>query len=193
MALVVLGWAAGCGSSGAATGTALTPGATTSYGLATLKPGTQLGLLDVDLVNRSQRPVTLESVSGIGRGLGTVIRVVKVKIAPVETGNKGTPGGPMRFDPPVAWWPPTWTCGKQVLRPLRGFRPAPAAWRACGSSCRLPGPASSRSPAMSCANPGRNAVPPADPDRIQAPGRELAQVQRIRLPGQAAVPGEEAG
>jgi len=96
-----------------------------TYGLAPLKPGTQLGLLDVALVNRSRLPITLESVEGIGRGLGTVIRVVEVKIAPAHgTGRKDTPGGACQTDPPV-WWVGRGTCIKQRLLPLHGFRLAP--------------------------------------------------------------------
>ena len=122
---VLLCAAVGCTASTPATGTALVPGATTSYGLAPLKPGTQLGLLDVDLVNRSKSPVTLESISGIGRRLGTVIRVVEVKIAPAHgNGSKDVPGGAYETDPPV-FWAGKGTCLKQTMVPLRGFRLAP--------------------------------------------------------------------
>ena len=31
------------------------------------------------------------------------------------------PGGAYRTDPPIAWWPPTGTCGRQVLDPVRGY------------------------------------------------------------------------
>ncbi len=125
IAAVVLCVAAGCAASAPATATALNPGAEMTYGLAPLKPGTQLGLLDVDLVNRSRLPITLESVEGIGRGLGTVIRVVEVKIAPAHgTGRQDTPGGAYQTDPPV-WWVGRGTCIKQRLLPLHGFRLAP--------------------------------------------------------------------
>lgn len=116
---------AGCGSSGVANGTALNPGYATIYGIAPIKPGTQLGLLDVDLLNRSPMPITLASVTGLGRGLGTAIHVVEVKIAPADSGNRSTPGGAYQTDPPVFWSSSTRTCSTQELRPLRGFRIAP--------------------------------------------------------------------
>ena len=51
-------------------------------GLAPLKPGTQLGLLDIYLQSPSRSPITLGSVRGIGRGLGTVIKVIEAKSVP---------------------------------------------------------------------------------------------------------------
>jgi len=124
-ALAGLGVAVGCGSPSPGTGTALITGAVTTYGLAPLKPGTQLGLLDVDLVNRSHLPITLDSVTGTGHGLGTVIRVVEVKIAPAHgNGSTDTPGGGYETDPPV-WWVGHGTCLKQAMVPLHGFRLAP--------------------------------------------------------------------
>jgi hypothetical protein len=121
----MLFWGAGCGPPGVATGTALDPGNTTIYGLAPLKPGTQLGLLDVDLLNRSQSSITLKSVSGVGHSLGTVIRVVEVQIAPAHgNGSQDTPGGAYQTDPPVFWTSPQ-TCSTQELRSLRGFRIPP--------------------------------------------------------------------
>jgi hypothetical protein len=127
MTAVLLCAAVGCTTSAPPTGAALVRGATTSYGLAPLKPGTQLGLLDVDLVNRSHSPITLVSISGIGRGLGTVIRVVEVKIAPAHgNGSKDAPGGAYETDPPV-YWVGKGTCLKQAMVPLHGFRLAPGA------------------------------------------------------------------
>jgi hypothetical protein len=122
IAAVLLCAAMGCTTSAPPTGTALVSGATTSYGLAPLKPGTQLGLLDVDLVNRSHSSIRLESISGVGRGLGTVIRVVEVKIAPAHgNGSKDVPGGAYETDPPV-FWVRKGTCLKQALVPIHGFR-----------------------------------------------------------------------
>jgi hypothetical protein len=128
--LVLVFLVVGCGGSPASsfpTGAALDPGYAMLYGLAPLKPGTQLGLLDVDLLNRGNAAITLDSVSGIGRGLGTTIKVVEVKIAPSEAGNKGTTGGAFEVDPPVYFWKPTNSCGRQVLLRLRGFRLAAGA------------------------------------------------------------------
>jgi hypothetical protein len=130
VAALVLCAAAGCAASSPATGTALVPGYKNSYGLAPLKPGTQLGLLDIYLQNRSQSPITIDSVRGIGRGLGTVIKVAEVKIAPARgAGGKVTPdgvgGGAYATDPPVMWTGPG-KCNKEQLVPLHGFRLPPA-------------------------------------------------------------------
>jgi hypothetical protein len=125
IATVVLCAAAGCATSAPASGTALDAGFGMTYGLAPLKPGAQLGLLDVDLVNRSHVPITLEAVIGIGRGLGTVIHVVEVKIAPGHgNGSTDTPGGAYETDPLVSWVSKG-TCNKQMMVPLHGFRLAP--------------------------------------------------------------------
>jgi hypothetical protein len=69
----------------------------------------------------------LQSVSFPGRGVGTVVRIVQTEIGPSIAGKippsqitKGVPGA-YRTDPPVSWWPPTRTCGKQVLDPVRGY------------------------------------------------------------------------
>lgn len=125
IATVVLCAATGCATSAPASGTALDAGNGMNYGLAPLKPGEQLGLLDVDLVNRSHVPITLDSVRGIGRGLGTVIVVVEVKVAPAHgNGSTDTPGGAYQTDPPV-YWISKRTCNKQMMVPLHGFRLAP--------------------------------------------------------------------
>jgi hypothetical protein len=108
-----------------ATGAALVRGYSTTFGLAPIRPGTQLGLLYADVSNRSRSPITLTSVTLVGRGVGTVIKIVEIKIAPLETGNKAVPGGAYEVYPPTAYWPPAASCGKQPLVPLPGFRLAP--------------------------------------------------------------------
>jgi hypothetical protein len=52
---------------------------------------------DVDLVNKSDSAITIDSVSGIGQGLNTTMKVVEVKIAPAETGTRARPVAPMRW------------------------------------------------------------------------------------------------
>jgi hypothetical protein len=71
---------------------------------------------------------TQQSVSFPGRGVGSVIRIVQVEIGPSIAGKiprsqitKGVPGGAYQTDPPVAWWAPTRSCGRQVLDPVRGY------------------------------------------------------------------------
>jgi hypothetical protein len=112
---------------GPATGTAVVRGYETIFGLAPIRPGTQLGLLYAVVQNRSRSPVMLSSITLVGRGVGTVIKILDVKIAPRETGNKAVPGGAYEVYPPAAYWPPAASCGKQPLVPLRGFRLAPGA------------------------------------------------------------------
>jgi len=116
-----------CSSGGTATGHALNPGFTYTDGLAPIRPGDQVGMLVVDLKNRSALPLVLDKVSFTGQGLGTVVRVVEVKLAPNVSGNHSVPGGAYQTDPPVDWWPPTRSCGKQLLAPLKGYRLAAGA------------------------------------------------------------------
>jgi hypothetical protein len=126
IAALLLCAAAGCATSSPATGTALVPGYKTIFGLAPLKPGTQLGLLDVYLQNRSHSPITIDSVRGMGRGLGTIIKVVEVKIAPARgVDGKAVPdgvgGGAYETDPPVMWTGPG-KCNEELLVRLHGFQ-----------------------------------------------------------------------
>jgi hypothetical protein len=97
------------------TGTALVRGTVMFFGLAPIRPGTQLGLLYASVKNKSTSPLTINSISLAGPGVGTVIKLVEVKIAPLETGRKGTPGGAYEVYPPTAYWPPTDSCNQQVL------------------------------------------------------------------------------
>jgi hypothetical protein len=126
MAALLVCAAAGCGTPSPTAGTALVPGSRMISGLAPLRPGTQLGLLVVYLQNRSRSPITVNSLRGVGRGLGTVIKVVEVKIAPARgTGGKavpdGVPGGAYQTDPPVLRTGPG-KCSEELLVRLRGFR-----------------------------------------------------------------------
>lgn len=116
--------AAGCTGTGTPAGTALDPGYSTIWGTAPRRPGDQLGLLDVALRNRSRSPLTINSVTIPGRGVGTVIRVIEVKIAPDLAPAKAVVGGAYETDPPVYFigW-----CRRQVLRPVHGYRLAPGA------------------------------------------------------------------
>jgi hypothetical protein len=119
--------AAACDTSAThtATGTALVRGNIWTFGLAPIRPGSQLGLLYASLTNKSRSPLAINSVTLAGRGVGTVIKLVEVKIAPNETGRKGTPGGAFEVYPPTSYWTPTGTCNQQVLVALPGFRLAP--------------------------------------------------------------------
>ncbi len=118
---------AACDSSAThtATGTALVRGYGSTLGLAPLKPGAQLGLLFLGLVNRSGSPVAISSVTLVGRRVGTVIKIVEIKAAPNETGSHAAPSGAYEVSAPAAYWPPAASCGRQPLAPLHGFRLAP--------------------------------------------------------------------
>src|SRR5215467_12163525 len=111
MAALLVCAAASCGTSSPAGGTALVPGYRTISGLAPLRPGTQLGLLVVYLQNRSRSPITINSVRGLGRGLGADSKAVP----------DGVPGGAYQTDPPVFWTGPG-ACNEERLVRLRGFR-----------------------------------------------------------------------
>src|SRR5258705_61868 len=115
----------GCGTSAAATGKALTRGNTWTFGLVALRPGAQEGLLDATVHNQSRSPLVISSITLTGRGFGTVIKLVEVKIAPPETGRNGTPGGAFEVYPPTVYWTVGGTCNQQVLVTVRGYRLAP--------------------------------------------------------------------
>jgi hypothetical protein len=84
-------------------------------------------MLFLDLENRSGSALRLDSVSFPGRGSGRVIRIIEVKIAPDVDGNNSVPGGAYQTDPPVNWWAPTRSCGKQLLVRVKDFRLAAGA------------------------------------------------------------------
>jgi len=113
---------AGCSSAngGPTTGNALQPAYNAIYGIAPLKPGDQLGLLDVPLQNRSSQPVFIQSISPDGQGIGPVIRVVQMSLGPLTAGRNATYGGAYTTDPPVALVGNS--CHVQRLVPVRDYR-----------------------------------------------------------------------
>jgi hypothetical protein len=115
---------AGC-SNGTPRGTALSASwmAGGTSGISPLRPGLQLGVLDVLLHNSSRLPVTIDSIEIRGRGVGTVIRVLQVRIAPFQAAAKAVPGSAYNTDPPVQWI--AGSCHEQILRPVRGYRLLP--------------------------------------------------------------------
>lgn len=117
---------AGCAGANVRIGRSLSRGNTSWGGLAPLKPGFQLGIVAAYLHNRSHSPLTIDSIGIPGQGIGTVIRIVQVKIAPYETGDKAVPGGAYETDPPISDW--GGTCRRQVLLAVHGYRLAAGAY-----------------------------------------------------------------
>lgn len=128
--------APGCDASAAphaVTGKALTRGNVWTFGLVTLRPGAQLGLLDATVHNKSRSPLALTSITLTGPGFGTVIKLVDAKIAPPETGRNGTPGGAFEVYPPTVYWTIGRTCNQQVLVTARATGCPPERKRGSGS------------------------------------------------------------
>lgn len=119
--------AASCGGGDVQAGSALLKPYPTHDGVEPMIPGHELGILDVDVDNTSSSVLTVSSVSIRGTGVGPVIRVVKVQIAPLRIGRNryvagATPGGLYETDPPVFLGK---TCLKQPVFPVHGFRMPP--------------------------------------------------------------------
>jgi hypothetical protein len=119
---------AGCGSGGIQVGHELRQNYSVSTGDKPFRPGTELGLLDVYLDNTSDSTLILESVGIRGPGVGTVVRPVEVKIAPLRFGQQtyemnAVPGGAYESDPPVFYGGRK--CHRQALFPVKGYRMTP--------------------------------------------------------------------
>jgi hypothetical protein len=115
---------AGCAQGGGvAGGTELddSPGSS-SMGVRAMPPGADIGILNLAIYNRGDQPLTITGVAITGRGLGTVARVMDIKIAPVSY----DPGGLYVTDPPVFHFlrgsrlGPA-GCSVQGLRPAHGY------------------------------------------------------------------------
>jgi hypothetical protein len=116
---------AGCGGS---TGPVKSPFAYvygTAAGVKALRPGMEVGFLYGDMKNTSRSALTIQSVALRGPGVGSVVRLAEVKIAPLVDGPDAAPGSLYVTDPPVVWAGNA--CHKQVLDPVPGYRMAPGA------------------------------------------------------------------
>jgi hypothetical protein len=120
---------AGCGTTG---GNALVRGIPTKVGSKAVPPGTDIGLLYVYLQNKSDSTIVLNSVSIRGPGIGSVVRLVQMDIAPLRSGRhhvlpNSVPSSQYPTDPPVFW---EGHCRKQALFPVKGFKMTPGsrAW-----------------------------------------------------------------
>jgi hypothetical protein len=120
---------AGCGTPG---GNALVRGYSTWVGSKPVRPGTEIGLLNVLLQNKSNSTIVFSSVSIRGPGIGSVVRLAQMDIAPLRRGRhhvlpNSVPSSQYQTDPPVFW---QGHCRKQALFPVNGFRMTPGsiAW-----------------------------------------------------------------
>jgi len=131
-------------------GTAIQEPYATSIGAKPIRPGTELGWLYLYLDNTSKSALVITAVGVRGPGVGTVVRPVEVKVAPLRSGFhhyyilNGTPGGQYMTDPPVNIGGKG--CHKQALFPVRGYRMTP------GSQVRI-------YIVLRALRPGRYAVP----------------------------------
>ena len=119
--------ATSCGGKDVQAGSALLQPHPTHDGVKPMIPGHELGILDVDVDNISSSMLTVRSVGIKGTGVGRVVRVVKVEIAPLRIGRHhyvagATPGGLYESDPPVFFGK---TCLKQPVFSVHGFRMPP--------------------------------------------------------------------
>ena len=98
-----------------------------------MRPGTEIGLLYVFLQNNSNSTIVLSSVGIRGPGIGSVVRLVQVDIAPLRSGRhrflpNSVPSSEYQTNPPVFW--DGHHCRKQALFPVKRFRMTPGsnAW-----------------------------------------------------------------
>jgi hypothetical protein len=119
MALVLA--AAAC-SGGRPAGTALDNGESDQAGLITIRTGTEIGVLDTLLHNNSRAPVTIDAITLVGRGLGTVVRPVLTQIAWGKP-HASVPQSAYVENPPVTLT--AGGCTAQALRPVAGYRLLP--------------------------------------------------------------------
>jgi hypothetical protein len=96
-----------------------------SSGIAPLRPGLELGTLDVWLHNNGGTPLNIISIRIPGQGIGTVADIVQVRIAPFQDAAKAVSGGGYNSDPPVYW--AAGHCRVQVFSKVSGFTLEPGA------------------------------------------------------------------
>jgi len=122
----------GCGSGGSS-GNAFEKGYPTQSGNKPIRPGFEIGLLELFLQNNSHATVVLNSIGVSGPGMGTVVRAVQIEVAPLRYGYHrlepdSVPSSLYEMTPPVFYEHSR--CRKQLLVPVSGFRMAPGsqAW-----------------------------------------------------------------
>ena len=97
----------------------------TQVGPLITRPGWEFGYLFGLIDNRSHTTLTINSVSLAGPGVGTVITLPDVRIAPVGGGLSISQANYVT-DPPIISTGPS-GCHKQVLEPVAGYRLRPGA------------------------------------------------------------------
>jgi xanthosine utilization system XapX-like protein len=113
--------AAAC-SGGGSVGTALDNGSSDQLGVATIRTGTEIGVLFTLLYNHTHAPITIDAITLVGRGLGTVVRPVLTQIAWGKPGASVPQSGYVE-NPPVTLT--AGGCTAQALRPVAGYRLQP--------------------------------------------------------------------
>jgi hypothetical protein len=109
-------------------GHALAQDPPTSIGDKPIRPGTEIGLLDLYFDNDGDSTVTITSVGITGAGIGTVIRPIEMRIAPLRFGRhryerNATPSSLYTSEPPVLFY--GIRCHRQALFPVGGYRMTP--------------------------------------------------------------------
>jgi hypothetical protein len=125
-AVAVVLIAGGCGS-GVQSGSALAHEAFSSIGAKAIRPGFEIGLLYYDFENTSSSALVVNSVGISGPGIGTVVRPVEIKIAPLRYGYHdyephSVAAALYTTDPPVLM---EQNCRRQALFAVKGFRMTP--------------------------------------------------------------------
>lgn len=116
MAAALLQFAvAACG--GVSAGSALDTRDTEQFGLTTIRVGTEIGIDFAILENLAKAPITILSVQPVGKGIGTVVRPVEIKIA---SGRVLVLRSAYIEDPPVQY-DGNGKCGVQQLSPVNGY------------------------------------------------------------------------
>jgi hypothetical protein len=115
IAVALLLSVAACG--GVSAGSALDTGDTEQGGLAAIRTGTEIGIDFAILQNITKAPITILSVQPVGRGIGTVVRPVEIKIA---SGQVLIPRSAYIEDPLVEYYGHG-RCGVQQLSPVNGY------------------------------------------------------------------------
>lgn len=106
-----------CGQAGK--GTALANPNKVSVGAIAMRPGDEIGFLFVELYDTSRSPLTFQSISVRGPGIGKVVRLVQEDIAASGPPARVLPGAIYQTDPPAMWL--GHSCHVQLLRPVRGY------------------------------------------------------------------------
>ena len=83
-------------------------------------PAAAMASLYGEMENTSRSELTIDAVSLHGPGIGTVVGLAEVKIAPLVAGPDAVPSGQYVTEPPVSLPVGPGGCHKQVLKPVSG-------------------------------------------------------------------------